>query len=125
MLLDIMSSNTGSLTVNGRLWGIQRFLREHKLDVLTVQETHLTDEDVLTFKRILPDFSILANNGNQAERGVALFCAPETTLEEVPLANLYGQVPELLNIDSGRLIVARVTKDNFKTTVINVYAPNN
>ena len=91
-MLDIMSSNAGSLTRENRIWSVQRFLREQSINILAVQETHLNDQDVTTFKRITPDVQILANNGAQGERGVAIFCTPNIEMEEIKLADFFNTV---------------------------------
>ena len=124
-MLDIISSNAGSLTRENRIWSVQRFLREQSINILAVQETHLSDQNVITCKRITPDVQILANNGAQGERGVAIFCTPNIDIEEIKLADFFNTVPGLANIEPGRLLAARITLEDVELTILNVYAPNN
>jgi exonuclease III len=122
--LDIMSSNAGSLSVNNRIWGIQHFMREQAVDILAVQETHLSTTVTNSFTNPGQDITLLAANGTSSERGVAIFFNSSVEAEEVPIMPLTEQIPELNEIESGRLQIAKIKKGNIQATVINVYAPN-
>jgi exonuclease III len=123
-VLDIMSSNAESLTRDNRIWSTQQFLREQSISILAVQETHLTDQDVENFKRLIPDVHICVNNGTQRERGVAIFCTSDVNMEEINQSDFFNTVPGLADIEPGRLVIARITNEDVEFILINVYAPN-
>jgi hypothetical protein len=52
-VLEIMSSNAGSLIKDNRLWRIQQFFRKQSVNILAVQETHLTAESVDSFRSLI------------------------------------------------------------------------
>jgi exonuclease III len=123
--LDIMSSNAGSLSVNNRIWGIQRFMREQAVDILAVQETHLSTTVINSFTSPGHEISLLAANGTSSERGVAIFFNSSVEAEAVPIMPLIEQIPELSEVESGRFQFVKVNKGDIHATIINVYAPNN
>ena len=122
--LDIMSSNAGSLSVNNRIWGIQRFMREQTVDILAVQETHLSTAVTNSFTNSENKISLLAANGTTSERGVAIFFNSSIEAEAVPIMPLIDQIPELGEVESGRIQIVKVNKGDIQATLINVYAPN-
>src|SRR4029079_7696943 len=85
----------------------------------------MMDQDVASLIRRSPDVNIIVDNGTQAERGVAIFSTPEVTLSKINLDQYVNIIPDLLNIDSGRLLVASLATEDFQAIIINVYAPNN
>jgi exonuclease III len=125
IVLDIMSSNAGSLIRDNRIWGIQRFLQEQCINILAIQETHLKDQDVENFNRYFPDIQTVVSNGINGERGVAIFCDTNINMQSIDISGFVNTVPGLVNLEPGRLAVASLANNDLAFTLINAYAPNN
>ena len=67
---------------------------------------------------------IVANNGTQNERGVAIFCNSNVNIEKLNLDQFLATTPGLNNVESGRLLVARITTEDLECTIFNVYTLN-
>jgi hypothetical protein len=79
----------------------------------------------VNFKRIIPDMQIIMNNSTQNKQGIIIFCTPNIEVEEINLTSFFSTIPELANLESGRLIAARITTKNVAFNMLNVYASNN
>jgi exonuclease III len=124
-MLDIISSNAGLLIRNSRIWSIQHFLREQSVNILVIQETHLNNQNVVNFKRIISDVQVIVNNSIQSKHRVTIFCTLNIKVEEINLTGFFNTISELTNLESKRLITIRITTENVAFTMLNVYAFNN
>jgi hypothetical protein len=66
----------------------------------------------------------VVNNGTQNERGVAIFCSSNVNIEKLNLDQFLTTIPDLNNIESGRLLAAKIVTEDLECTLFNVYAPN-
>ncbi|EPS94212.1 hypothetical protein FOMPIDRAFT_1033460 [Fomitopsis schrenkii] len=111
----------GSLAANASKWGaVNQLLREGKIGVLALQETHLSDDDLATIKtlygRRLCVFNSPDPDNPTATRGVAIVLNRE--LMDTSSVHTKEVVP-------GRALLVTTNWHAGRTiTILNVYAPN-
>ena len=111
--LEIGSLNVRGLQENNKRKRIFQTFRNSKFDIILLQETHSTDEDVVLWKKDWIGrafFSLL----NSTKSGVAILCKESKNFKV-----------EFENSDkAGRIISVTVETQKNKFQITNIYAPN-
>ena len=111
--LEIASLNVRGLQDNNKRKRIFQTLRNSKFDIILLQETHSTDEDVVLWEKDWTGrafFSLL----NSTKSGLAILCKESKNFKV-----------EFENSDkAGRIISVTVETQKDKFQITNIYAPN-
>ena len=111
--LEIASLNVRGLQDNNKRKRIFQTFRNSKFDIILLQETHSTDEDVILWKKDWIGRAFFSSL-NSTKSGVAILCKESKNFKV-----------EFENSDkAGRIISVTVETQKNKFQITNIYAPN-
>ena len=111
--LEIASLNVRGLQDNNKRKRIFQTFRNSKFDIILLQETHSTDEDVVLWKKDWIGRAFFSSL-NSTKSGVAILCKESKNFKV-----------EFENSDkAGRIISVTVETQKNKFQITNIYAPN-
>ena len=111
--LEIASLNVRGLQDNNKRKRIFQTFRNSKFDIILLQETHSTDEDVVLWKKDWIGRAFFSSL-NSTKSGVAILCKESKNFKA-----------EFENSDkAGRIISVTIETQKNKFQITNVYAPN-
>ena len=111
--LEIASLNVRGLQDNNKRKRIFQTFHNSKLDVILLQETHSTDEDVILWKKDWTGRGFFSSL-KSTKSGVAKLCK-ESKNFKVELEN---------SNKAGRIVSVTVETQKHKFQITNIYAPN-
>ena len=110
--LRFLSSNARGLAETTKRKQVFNYLREKKLDVIFLQETHSNKKLVKIWRNQWGGTAIFSHGTSNA-RGVCILFARNLEIQT-----------EWVKIDEeGRWIICKVTIDNVSCLLVNIYAP--
>ena len=113
--LKICSFNASGLRVKQKFLTILNYMKNRKMDVILLQETHLVDDDINYIKKVWKGEFHLSGDTRNSKGVLTLFA------KHIPKASI-----ELVNM-TDRVIVSRLWSTDYperQFIIINVYAPN-
>ena len=113
--LSFSSLNISTLSPS-RIRSLPLYLARNRIDILCIQETHLTPANLQLLPFTLPFMTLYSNPGTQSARGVA------TLIRTSALDSRSVTIPT--SFESGRVLCTRVSSRSFQATLCNIYAPN-
>lgn len=107
---------------------ILRFMNQHRLDVVCIQETHWDDSILQKYSQLFKDdLTFIANNTNTRERGT-LTILRKRSIKEVVVSNVEISTEDLIEfplLQNGRIVIISFSLNDTEFDVVNLYCPNN
>ena len=114
MSLDLISLNVNGIRDREKRNSMFKWLKEQKADISFIQETHSINDNDITLWSKEWDGEIIASNGSNFSKGVAILFKPKLKLDT-----------NVLYKDSdGRMIIIEVKCEEKILLLVNVYCPN-
>jgi exonuclease III len=123
MSFSCASANASSLKNDAGI-NLSRFMSMANLDILTVQETHLLDQDIPFYSNLYNNHQLFYESGTENARGILTLVHNSFLVTKINWQDWSDEEPSICNIESGRLLILNVSKGDLTLSLVCIYAPN-